>query len=206
MALHFSCFTYPNWEIYGPQPGLNLAKVLPHSILPGYYSNNRAIKWGTLTPTLPSMYLNSKYMSTDQLNYVVSYIAYSYLFDKKLFLVDNSNLEIMYDQLYTYCRLVLAEISEWHVLFCKYRNGDTSDREMQVIRMLRALDNYWDELRIEHGWNLYNNYKLYHSEYKINKWKHHGSVSDRFYIKNTMEIIQEKRYPICNPPWKELSD
>ena len=86
MVLHPSSYTYPNWSVFGPQPALNLTKIPPHNLLPGYYSND--LTMGTVIPTLPSMYLNPKYMSTDQLNYVVSYITWSQLFNKEIFLIE----------------------------------------------------------------------------------------------------------------------
>jgi hypothetical protein len=204
MVLHPSSYTYPNWSVFGPQPALNLTKIPPHNLLPGYYSND--LTMGTVIPTLPSMYLNPKYMSTDQLNYVVSYITWSQLFNKEIFLIDNSHLEGMYDQLYMYCRSVLAEVSERHVLFCKYRYTGASEEDMQALRVLQALDHYWDELRREHGHNLFNNYKPYHSEYKPHSWKYHGEESNRFYLKSIFTKLREKRYPISVPPWKKIHD
>lgn len=169
----------------------------PHLLFPGSYSNEMG--WGTSIPILPSLKMNPTMMSTDQLNHVISYIAYSGILhdNKEEYLKEYPELEAMYEDLHTYCDWVKEEILLRNYVFEKCeKDEELTDEEIIISTKAYYGEFAWKRYKEQCAKSLYKNYKLYRQNKIKWEWKY-NKESDQSYLYKNMDEIKKQGLPLC---------
>lgn len=199
-VLNDTWFNYPNLVIIGPQDFYNIARVQPLTLFPGHYKD--LFQNGTLRPLPPTLSMDVKKMSTDQLNYAMSYFVLIDILDKEKCLQGNPHLIKVYDNFLRFYNIAAEEIRLRNVIYHYYIREDTRIYYAQYVRYYWSLDNAWDKLQEDFGRLLFENYKPFHHKDKLQQWKY-LSVPEKYYEPFTYkQKVATQVIPVCQPSWR----
>lgn len=189
-------------RILGPQPDFNIAEVQPNSIFPGSYKND--VQWGVVKPMAMDFKMDPLHMSTDQLNYAIAFYTYIDIYNTQEanFCQERASWIYANKPLYkSHCKSIVDEITKRNYIYHwnMYYFGTEYEEE---VKLYTYLDKAWDELRIEHGKFLFENYKHYHDKnVSMNRWVH-LKTPEKFYEAIWGSQRRLSHFPYCLPVWR----
>lgn len=189
-------------KILGPQFNFNIAEIQPNCIFPGSYKNN--VQWGVVKPMAMDFKLDPVHMSTNQLNYAIAFYTYIDIYDihKANFCQERASWMYAHKSLYeSHCKSIIEEITKRNRIYHwnMYYFGTEYQEE---VKLYTYLDKAWEELRIQHGEFLFENYKHFHDKnLSMNQWAY-LKTPEKLYEAIWGSQRKLMRFPYCMPVWR----